>query len=475
MWKSKNSQWRNKFSESIASAHLSSEYANKSLEWFFDGVYKLAHNEESPIDFDEKFYLHKNEDVKRAVVNGEQACGYIHFCIHGANEKRQWSYKNVYSQSKSEASLGKGLFYPKHLHGKNNWKKYTNEALRKENRSNVLVILLPYLRSDLFFAGYTSFFDDISDSFNLFDEVKVYVTNGAENIDLLTKYGSNINAYNLDDIKLLDKRPSLIYCFDTETFFQSIDIFDDISKTVYYCQDYEAGFSPFGSMYARCQSALYKSKNIVFSTRFLRDFVKEQGLLASKNSHITAPRIDIIDDIDLKKNKRLFFYFRPEAFNTRNMPEDILSSIMDFCEKYSGYELFLVGTVDTDYSYSVNNNRINVISKLPKEEYISLIKTCDVVVSLIYSAHPGVIAYQTAASGIPTVTNSFANRTEKELRHISENIVTYDPIKDELIERLEEALQKKKGEMSFNYQKYSGIISDSSLKDFNHKIIKVKD
>nr|WP_038892271.1 glycosyltransferase [Yersinia enterocolitica] len=92
------------------------------------------------------------------------------------------------------------------------------------------------------------------------------------------------------------------------------------------------------------------------------------------------------------------------------MPEVILTTVEQFCKKHSGYEIFLVGTVDTSYSIKIQNTDVTVLSKLPKKEYIDLLASCDVVIALIYSAHPGVIAFQAAASGIPTVTNEFDNR-----------------------------------------------------------------
>ncbi len=125
----------------------------------------------------------------------------------------------------------------------------------------------------------------------------------------------------------------------------------------------------------------------------------------------------------------------------------------------------MVGSVDTCYSYKINGTSIYIINKLPKEDYIQLISSCDVAVSMIYSAHPGVIAFQAAASGIPTVTNVFENRDANLLKQVSENILPYDPVRENLLELVEEALIMPKGKKSFNEALYSGP-QDQSLNDF---------
>ena len=125
----------------------------------------------------------------------------------------------------------------------------------------------------------------------------------------------------------------------------------------------------------------------------------------------------------------------------------------------------MVGSVDTRYSYKINGNSVYIINKLPKKDYIRLISSCDVVVSMIYSAHPGVIAFQAAASGIPTVTNVFENRDATMLTQISENILPYDPLQDDLLELIEKALTMPKGIKSFNGALFSGS-QNQSLADF---------
>jgi hypothetical protein len=110
------------------------------------------------------------------------------------------------------------------------------------------------------------------------------------------------------------------------------------------------------------------------------------------------------------------------------------------------------------------------MSKLPEDDYLRVVSECDVVIALIYSAHPGVVAFQTAGSGIPTVTNVFNNRSVSLLRNISENFIPYDPVREDLVSRIEAGLAMRKGKQSFNSSLYGGR-SDRSLESYFKEIV----
>jgi hypothetical protein len=130
----------------------------------------------------------------------------------------------------------------------------------------------------------------------------------------------------------------------------------------------------------------------------------------------------------------------------------------------------MVGSIGTSYSYKNNDNQIYVVSKLSKKDYYDLLSTCAVAVSMIYAPHPGVIAFQTAASGIPTITNVFDNRDSVLLKEISKNFIPYNPIFDNLLELIELALKLPRGEPSFNEYLYSGN-QEGSLEEYYERVI----
>jgi hypothetical protein len=94
------------------------------------------------------------------------------------------------------------------------------------------------------------------------------------------------------------------------------------------------------------------------------------------------------------------------------------------------------------------------------------------VVSLIYSAHPGVVAFQAAASGIPTITNVFENRNEAFLKSISTNLIPFDPVRQDLFKLIQLSLDLPKGNKSFNESVY-GSGEDKAIDDYFKAIMSI--
>lgn len=448
-------------------AYKLSSYTDKSFKEFNDAIDKLIKGEKCFIDFDEEFYLHEWKDVFEAVANGAYECGYIHFCISGQFDlNRTWSNTLLKKKFGLKSKIGDGLFKPTNLNG---FKKYQPDLSNLAETNSRLVIIIPYLQDLLFFAGYKSFFDDMTTIYNLFDNIDIIVTQDNYNPDLV-EYGKyNISIRSLKEIQGINSKPTLIISFDYETFHIAKDIFNDLERTIYYCQDIEAGFNALGSLYVRASQAIYQAKNLVLSTEILKTYLHEHKLISAGSIYVTAPVINSFE-VNEQKNKKLFFYFRPEIFNSRNLSQHIMEAVETFCSENSGYDIYLMGTVDTCYSYVLNDNNIMIISKLQKEQYLEVISLCDLVVSLIYSAHPGVIAFQSAASGLPTITNIFENRSSEDLQKISDNLIPYDPIREKLIDKIYLALQRQKGKKSFNESLYAGT-NNGSFTNFVRCII----
>lgn len=442
----------------ISSVHAESAYRNMPLDVFGQEVRKLAADNDGAIDFDDRFYLNANPDVKRAVQAGDYLCGYVHYCLHGQHEPRLWSTRHLMREFGVPPQVGQGLFEPVNFHAPVTYGPDLS-ALRLAAKPTLLV-LLPNLQHDLFFAGYSGFFADMKSVFPLFARILVVVVSPEFEPELARSFDQRIEVLHLSKLCELTEKPSVIFHYDAETFYIARDIFNALDRTIYYCQDFEAGFHPFGTYYVRAEQAVANSQNIVLSTGLLRDFLARRDFLSGANIHVTSPSIKAVKVEPIKK-KRLFFYFRPERFNTRNMPELVMAAVEAFCRKYIGYEIFLCGAVKTSYSIRLNGTDISVLSKLSKEKYEALLASCDAVVALIYSAHPGVIAFQAAASGIPTVTNTFETRDASVLRQISKNIVPFDPLRNDLLDKLEVAIQMPKGQPSFNAEFYEGRTSES--------------
>ncbi|MEP6878274.1 MAG: rhamnan synthesis F family protein, partial [Nitrosospira sp.] len=439
-----------------------SDYKYMDFSQFQHELALHIQKKQSLIDFDEKFYLGANPDAAVSVATGIFSCGFIHYCMVGRDEGRVWSdyqLKRIFSLS---SNFPNGFSAPIHFRP---LKRHSIDlSSLPRNPARFLLILISHLQDDLFFAGYTAFFSDFCPIFGKFSKVIFSIESERYNPRLATQYSDRIEVVQERKLRELKFRPDLIVAFNSQLFIKAKQIFNDPTRTIYYCQDFESGFFPYSAEYVEAAKAIVDTQNIIVSTDLLRKFLVNRQLLSHQRIYTTSPKIEPFD-VPPEKTKRLFFYFRPESFHRRNLPETLIEAVQDFCNKHTGYEIYMVGSVDTRFSYKINNTPVYVISKLPKKEYLHLISSSDVVISMIYSAHPGLIAFQAAASGIPTVTNVFENRNKFLLKNISENILPYDPIRDNLLERIEEALSMPKGRKSFNEELYSGSKSQT-LNDF---------
>lgn len=449
--------------------HAKSDLHTMEFSCFRENFEKHIAKQESQIDFDENFYLSANPDVAEVVAKGHVSCGYVHYCLVGQYEGRTYSDRELERRFAVRPNFPTGFLAPVDTAP---LRKAVNLSYLPQCKQPILLILFSHLQESLFFAGYAEFFKDYGPVFDLFDRVIIGVAHPEFDRQIAMRYLGRIEVMSLSEISSLKCKPSIIIGFNSHlTCLAHQMLSDNPERVVYYCQDFEAGFFPYGADYIIGEKAVAGSKNIIISTEILREFFTDNKLIKDQNVFVTQPKIEIFDVSRIKTN-RIFFYYRPEHFNKRNLPETLKQAVYEFCNKYSGYEIYMVGSVATSYSFKINGTSIYIINKLPNKDYVELISSCDVVVSIIYAAHPGVIAYQAAASGIPTVTNVFKNRDSSLLKRISENIIPYDPVRDNLLDAIEQALAMPKGNSSFNEELYSGH-QEESLAEFHKNILRI--
>jgi hypothetical protein len=452
--------------QSWRTVHAQSDLRTMEFSQFCDELEKHISKQESKIDFDENFYLEANPDIAEKVARGWVSCGYVHYCLEGQYEGRSWSDRQLKRRFSIKPSYPRGFLAPV------DYRSACRISLAQLPKSPkpILLILFAYLQENLFFAGYSEFFKDYGPVFDRFDRVIIAVEHAEFDRKIALRYSRRIEVMHMSEIDSLKYQPDIIVGFSAHLTCAAYQMLpDNPERVVYYCQEFESGFFPYGADYIVGEQAIVGSRNLIVSTELLRKFLVNRGLVNHQRVFVIRPKIELFDVPEVKTN-RLFFYYRPESFNERNLPETLMQTVQAFCYKYSGYEIYMVGSVATSYSFKVNGTQIYVVNKLPKKDYVELISSCDVVVSLIYAAHPGVIAFQTAASGIPTITNVFENRDASLLKNISKNIVPYDPVRDSLLVAIEYALVMPKGQASFDEALYSGN-RQGSLVEFHDNIL----
>ena len=419
-----------------------------------------------PEDFDEDFYLAVNDDVATAVRSGDFTSGYEHFQIHGEGEGRVWSNRTGLATFDRQAGFGSGIYYPetmRNFFARRAWKP----TLSGHRAHGQLLILVPHLRTELFYAGYSSFFAECAGVAQDFSDVKVVCIDNKIAPGILDAYLPDalvVSARDMGDEPL--DEPDLVITFDGNTTLIACDDLGLRARTIYYCQDFESGFHPYGLAFTRALRALHLCDNLVISTPQLRDFLDSRGLLTAREVCVTVPKVTKLASRPTV-SRRIFVYFRPEYFNTRNMADYLLPKILQFCDANTGYEFFLVGTVATDLAFTYEGNSIVVLSKLDFEDYEDIVMSSEVAISMIYSAHPGVVAFQTALSGIPTITNVFDNRSAEEVRRLSPNLIPLDIVRDSFADVFERAMAHTPvAQESFEF----GADGESSSVEFMRRI-----
>jgi hypothetical protein len=392
-----------------------------------------------PEDFDDDFYLAAHADVAEAVSRGDFSSGYEHFHIHGEGEHRIWSNKTGLVAFDRRARMGSGIYFPETMrdfYARRAWKP----TLSGRRAYGQLLILVPHLRTELFYAGYSSFFAECAAVAEDFSDVMVVCVDDQIAPGILDSYLPEARVVGAHELggEPLDE-PDLVISFDANTTLIACDDLGLRARTIYYCQDFEAGFHPYGLAYTRALRALHVCDYLVVSTPQLREFLDARGLLTAREVCVTVPQVKKLSPRPTVP-RRIFVYFRPEYFNTRNMADYLLPEILQFCDTHTGYEFFLVGTVATDLAFTYEGNSIVVLSKLNFDDYEEIVMSSEVAISMIYSAHPGVVAYQTALSGIPTITNVFDNRSAEEVRRLSPNLIPLDVERDSFVDVFERAL-----------------------------------
>jgi beta-1,2-rhamnosyltransferase WsaF-like protein len=215
-------------------------------------------------------------------------------------------------------------------------------------------------------------------------------------------------------------------------------------KFTYLIQEYEPMTFPMGSYWALAQETYSFPHFAVFSTRLLRDYFKrhrigvfavgeEAGLRDSiyfENAIYSATPAS--EDLRSRERKKLLYYARPEAHASRNMFEIGIMALNSAIERgvfdSELWEFYGIGTVsDSSRLNLVGKRTMALLPRLDLSDYIRVLPTFDVGLSLMLTPHPSLVPIEMAAAGMLTVTNTFENKTTDELEQISANLIAVPP------------------------------------------------
>jgi hypothetical protein len=333
--------------------------------------------------------------------------------------------------------------------------------VREAGDEKVLLLLVPHLQANVFYAGYNIFFDAFASVGSAFDRVVVCVFDERREVELLTGYHERVEICGEADlVSNLTCLPAVTGCINAFTHWAACHALPDSAEILYYCLENDAVFFVPGPMHYRVLRSLRSARNLVVSTGLLAAMLREEGVLNPEaRVVVTSPNILPLRGVrPMPESRTVFMYFRPEGHNIRNMAAEVMRAAEAFAQKHEGegWHLYLVGTLGMQLSQEVAGNTIWILPKLERQEFEPIAAQSRAAVALIAAPHPGVLAYQFAASGIPTVTNVYGNRTAAVLQGMSTNLVPYDPSREDLVDALERAVRAPHGVPDFHGALYDG-------------------
>jgi glycosyltransferase involved in cell wall biosynthesis len=225
-------------------------------------------------------------------------------------------------------------------------------------------------------------------------------------------------------------------------------------RFLFMVQEYEPYFMGMSSINALFRQAYTFPQISLFSTRLLQDFFRREqiGVFARPDGECHATmfsnaiqKFHPTRELLLRTQRRLLFYARPEEHAARNLFElgmiALVMLVRDPRVNLANWSFHGIGSIDRGNTLElVPGVPLKLVPKTSLEEYIELMPSFDVGLSLMLTPHPSLVPIEMASAGMWTVTNTYANKTAAELRAISSNLIGVEPtiiaIRDGLLEAM---------------------------------------
>ncbi|MEP7292487.1 MAG: hypothetical protein ABI835_11925, partial [Chloroflexota bacterium] len=214
-------------------------------------------------------------------------------------------------------------------------------------------------------------------------------------------------------------------------------------RFTFLVQDYEPMFLPTSSLYALFMQAYTFPQYNLFSTELLREYFRNNHIGVYLNSEAEGDALSVSFQNAINKfplsldtmrhdKKRLLFYARPEPHAARNMFELGMMSLVELIKDKdfdtSQWTFHGIGSIDLKLRLELAQNiELQLTPRTSLQEYIALLPTFDVGLSLMLTPHPSLVPLEMASAGLWTVTNSFSNKTAEKLQAVSSNLIVSPP------------------------------------------------
>lgn len=346
------------------------------------------------------------------------------------------------------------------------------------NAKTLINVLLPHLDPNIIFGGYISCLELIRKLVARGYSVRILLceTTSHDRERVLQKFDSNpqirdaLSKCTIENIAygqqttIISPQDAFI-AYSAWTGLIAHEFASAIGKKfIFFLQEHESIFHPYESERAIIDSVYDLPHYAMFNTSILQDYFRrkelgvyaphqidpaEESSLAFQHA-LTKTSAPTIEQLKVRKKKRLLFYGRPENHARRNLFEiaflglrkAVATGVFD-----DEWEFVGVGTLAREYNLPLGDSHVlKLMGKLPLGDYAEALKTFDLGLSLMYAPHPSILPFEMASSGIVTVTNTFDGRGRELLTNISPNLIPCAPTIDGVANALIEAVKNRVGE-----------------------------
>lgn len=232
----------------------------------------------------------------------------------------------------------------------------------------------------------------------------------------------------------------------------------DPKSIVYLIQEDERFFYPVGDLYLECEKIMRhrEIKYVVNSKLLWKHFAICNFENIITNGNWFEPNFDrkIIPTKNFSQKKRnLLFYARP------NNPRNLYRTGVDLINKAllskiinpEAWNIVLLGSNIEAFKFD-DGTIPQIMTGLTWKDYLHLISTVDIGISLMATPHPSYPPLDLAAAGAVVITNSYG--VKESLNDYSHNIITCNLSTDNLMEGIKKALNMISNKQTVEHNLY---------------------
>jgi hypothetical protein len=424
--------------------------------------------------FDEGWYRAFYKEVREAIEEGWLPSGFYHYVISGRGEGRLPRYDLTAALEArvpgltAPSLLTRAATLRTRLQGMVSLPKCVERAPAQR----MIWLLLPMLNPDIVYGGYRAALELICALRRDGHAVTIVTTEEAPNkAYFLWGEGAGHIRSTLGQVDVVGLEDLTLAGIGSEDVFIAYAVWDlrvaaqlagltRHTRPMLLLQEYEPVFHDNGAQRALCEAMYRVAHYPVVNSQFLLSYLEKHRV--GVFGHAMPPRqgrdyavfehkVNILPPqtakaMQVRKNRVLAVYARPEAHAGRNLFELALLALQDLCGRgVFGPEWSFVGVGALSRIPPVplgGGHELVLKAKLPEHEYRQMMAEMDIGISLMYAPHPSVVPFEFATTGALVVTNIYENRSSAELRAICGNIVPCEVSLESVCAAIEDALSR---------------------------------